>query len=76
MTVGEIVLTWRAASLGVDDESLVGQELVGHLHGALQQAAGVVAQVDDEVLEALLLEVGQCDEQFGIGLLAEILILI
>ena len=73
MAIRGVVLSWRLASLGIDDELLGRQELVGHLNGTLEIATRIVAQVDDKVLEALLLQVGQGDEQLGIGLLAEVL---
>ena len=67
VTIRAVILARRFATLGVNNELILGQELVGHLHGALQVSARVVAQVDDKVLEALLLQFGQSHEQFGIG---------
>ena len=71
--VGAILLAWRLASLGVDDQFLVGQKLIGHLNRTLQIATRIVTEVYDQVGEALLLKVGQGDEQLGISLLAKVL---
>ena len=73
MSVGYVVLPWRLASLCVDNNFSFWQELVGHLHGTLQVAADVVAQVDDKIAEILLRQLGQCYEQLGVRLLAEVL---
>ena len=72
-TIRAIVLARALASLRVDDELVLGQELVGYLYGTVEVAAGVVAQVDDEALEVALLEFGQGNEQFGVGGLTKVL---
>ena len=73
LAIAAEVLSWRLASLCVDDEFLVGQELVGHVDGCCQVSATVVAKVDTQVLESLLRELCQGDEHLWIGILAEVL---
>ena len=72
-TIATILLTGRLTALGIDDEAVLGQELVGNLYGRLQVTACIAAQVDAEALEAFLRQLGQGDEQFGVGVLAEVL---
>ena len=72
-SVTTILLTGRLSALGIDNQLPLGEELIGNLHGRGQIAAGIATQVDDQIGEALLRELCQGDEQFGIGILAEIL---
>ena len=72
-TIGEELLPGLLAALGIYYQTVLGQELVGHLHSRLEIAAGVVAQVYHEIGEPALRELGQRDEQLGIGGLREFL---
>ena len=58
-TIATILLTGRLTALGIDDEAVLGQELVGNLYGRLQVTACIAAQVDAEALEAFLRQLGQ-----------------
>ena len=71
VTVGTEVLTRRLAALHIHYELVLRQELVSHLHGRVHVSARIVAQVDDQVLEAFLRELSQRDEHLGISSLAE-----
>ena len=73
VAVGAVFLARRLAALGVDDELVLGQKLIHHLCGRGEDAPRVVAQVDDQILEFLLRELGQRNEHLGIGSLSEAL---
>ena len=66
-----VVAAGTLAALRIDDETVLGQKLVGHLYGALKVAAVVVAQIDDEAREALLRKRGQRGQHLHVGLLSE-----
>ena len=72
-SVAAILLARRLTSLGVDDKAVLGQKLVGYLHSRLQVTAGIAAQVDGEVAQTLLRQLGECDEQLWVCILAEVL---
>ena len=73
LAVTAVFLAGRLAALGIDNQTLVGQELVCHVDCCRQVAARVVAQVDAEVLESLLRQLCQCNQHLGIGVLAKVL---
>ena len=58
--------------MGVNNKAVFGQEFVGNLYGRLQISACVATQVDGQILEVHLRQLCQCDEQFGIGVFAEV----
>ena len=59
-------------SLRVNNQVVLGEELVCHLNGCTQVASGVAAQVNDEFLHALAAQVGQAGQHFGKSGLAEL----
>ena len=71
--IGIIVSAGRFASLGIDDELLLAQELIGDGHGGIEISTRIVPEVNHQVAESLLGELGQSHEQFGIGRLTEVL---
>ena len=73
MSVGTIVLSRRFATLRIYNELVLRKEFICHLHGRIEVAARVVAQVDDEIGESSLRKVGKSNEEFGVGCLAEVL---
>ena len=48
-TISPLVLPGITASLRIDNELSLGQELIGNLHSRLKIASGIITQVDDEV---------------------------
>ena len=54
VSVGTVFLLRRLVSLRVDNEFVLGKELVGNLNCRCQIASCVVAQVYNEIFEALL----------------------
>ena len=67
------LLARTLAALCIDNQLARRQELVDHLDGDVHVAALVAAEVDDELLHAFHVEVGQGDKHLGVGLLAEVL---
>ena len=72
-SVGRIVFARAFPSFGVDYQLAFRQELVHHLDGSSHVAARVSAQVDDDSLAALLVQLGQGNQHFGIGRFTEFL---
>ena len=73
--VAAILLPRRLATLRVYYQSALRQELVGYLNRRREITAGVAAQVDNQIAEVLLRQLGQGYEHVGIGVLAEVLYL-
>ncbi len=73
LAIARIILARRLAALGIENQFLLRQELVCHVHSSCEITARVVAQVDTEILESLLRELCQGDEHLWIGVLAEVL---
>ena len=73
MSVRAEVLTWRLASLHVHYQLVLWQELVRHLYCRVHVSACVVAQVDDEIAESFLRQLGKRDEHFWVSGLSETL---
>lgn len=71
--VAGVVGAWTLASLRVDDEAVLGQELVGHVHGSLQVSAAIVAEVYDQSFHSLAVELRQGSEHLRVCGLAEAL---
>ena len=63
----------RLATLRVHYQFVLWQKLVGHLYSRLEETTRVVAKVDNEVLAALLRQLGQSNEHVGISSFAEVL---
>ena len=72
-SVATVFLARRLSSLCIYDELSLGQKLVCHLHCRGKVSAEIATQVDYEILHALLRQFCQCDEQFGISVLTEVL---
>ena len=66
-SVGVIVFARRLASLGVDNQTVVRQELVDHLDGSSHVTSRISTQVDNQTFTVLLIQFGQCDKQFRIS---------
>ena len=73
MTVRLVILPWRLAPLRVDDQPVLGQELICNLHGALEIASRVVAQVYHQIFKAILRQFSQGYQQLRIGRLTKAL---
>ena len=73
MSVRTIFLTGRLATLCVDDELVLRQELITDLYGSVKIAPRIVTKVDDEIVESLLRKRGQCYQQLAIGGFAKVL---
>ena len=58
------VLPRAVAAFGIDDEAALGQELVGDVDGGGEVASRVATQVENELLHALLPEVGNALLEF------------
>ena len=56
VSIGTILLAWYSAAVGVDDELVLGQKLVGNLDGCLQIAAAVFLQVKNQALHTLCVQ--------------------
>ena len=67
-----LVIRGWAAALGGDNQLAVGQELFADMLGLIEQAAGVVAQIQDQRLHPLLGQFGQGGVQIVGGFLAEL----
>ena len=72
-SVAAVFLSWRFPSLGIYDESSLGQEFICHLISRVEESSEVAPQVDDQVFHTLLRQFGQGYEQFGISILSEVL---
>jgi len=57
------------AAIPDGDDHAVVHEQVGDLDGAVEQAARVVAQVEDEALDAVLGELAHDLLEFGVGVI-------
>ena len=68
-----LVLVAPVAALLADDELVGAQQLAADADGRVQDAAAVAAEVEDELLHALLLEGGHGLLEFLGGGLAEVL---
>ena len=66
-SVGVVVFARRLASLGVDNQTVVWQELVDHLDGSSHVTSRISTQVDNQAFTVLLIQFGQCDKQFRIS---------
>ena len=64
-------LTRRVYAFGEDDEFVFGEELVDELDGGVEVAARVAAQVEDERLHALCLQLGESLHELLVRLLRE-----
>ena len=50
------IFAWEVHALVVDNQSVFGEKLIGHLHGGLQIAAQIATKVDDQLLKSLSVE--------------------
>ena len=70
--VRRIVFTRSHTALGVDYQSSFRQEFIHHLNGRTHVTTGVPAQVNDDALAVLLVQLGQGYQHFGISRFAEL----
>ena len=66
-TIGKELLPGVSLALHIDDHLATGNELVEHGHGRVQESAGIVAQVDDELGAAFFLLFGDGGDELVIG---------
>ena len=72
-SVAAELLALRLAALRIDDKTVLGQELVGYLYSRLQIAACIASQVDGQIADVLLRQLGKRNQQFGVCVLAKVL---
>ena len=60
-------------SLGIDNEAVARQELLGDVDSRLEVAARVATKVDDEAVEAFHRQLCEGDDELLVGILAEVL---
>ena len=66
------LLARTLAPLSIDYQLACRQELIDHLYGNVHVATTVASQVNDELLHALHVEVGQSNKHLGVGLFAKV----
>ena len=72
-TVGTILLSWETATFGIDNQLSFREELISNLNGRLQIAACIATQVDNQIRETLLCQLGKGNQKLRICILAKVL---
>ena len=66
-TVRGYIFPFECFTLGIDDEAVGWQELVGHVDGRVHQTAAIASQVDDETFGTLVVEFGEGGDKLVVG---------
>ena len=69
-SVALIFFLVEASSLGIDNESILRQEFIGHTYRGLQISPEISAQINDEMLHSLGTERGHCRKKVSVSVVS------